>query len=171
MDLRSSRKAYFSPSYCLPNSSLKFHLWLKPEITIDETETYSTVCIVLERCDNKNELPACFDCCFFLNDIKTNPFKNETVTVDTSTVASKKITTRDECFMSQNEIKMTTTNVENVNIFPRQVKSSVTTDTFHMSGQVSKPMILYKSTEFFSFMFDHFVNIEFTIRVVKEEIV
>jgi hypothetical protein len=65
IDLSSKRKAYFSPSYNLPGTSYKVHLWLKAEIEI-ETDLYSTVSVILERCDSEDELPVSFDCCFFL---------------------------------------------------------------------------------------------------------
>ena len=145
IDLSSKRKAYFSPSYCLPNTGYKIHLWLKPEIKIDDAESYSTICVILERCDNEDELPVNFDCCFFLTDLKT-------------TISSP---TKGALIETEKNI---------ISLFPKQLKSFVTTDPFHMSGHVSKPMILYKTNDFYSFIFDNMVNLEFTIRAIKETV-
>lgn len=72
IDLNIKRKAYYSPSYCLPNTSYKVHLWLQPEVNLTLNDTYSTICVILERCDNEDELPVQFDCCFLINDPSTN---------------------------------------------------------------------------------------------------
>jgi hypothetical protein len=44
----------------------------------------------------------------------------------------------------------------------------VTTNSFIHSGCVSKPMILFKSFDFYSFMFDNVINIEFNVEMIKK---
>ncbi len=56
------------------------------------------------------------------------------------------------------------TNTENF----KQLKSMVTTNSFIHSGCVSKPMILFKSFDFYSFMFDNVINIEFNVEMIKK---
>ena len=147
IDLNGKRKAHFSDSYLLPNSSYKIHLWLKPETQIDQ-DIYATVCIILERCDNEDELPVSFDCCFYLTD-------------HSSTTLSPN------------------SNANLMNLFPKQIKSTATTDPFHMSGHVSKPMILFKTSDLYAFARksetnsesteSKIVSLEFSIKAIKED--
>jgi hypothetical protein len=127
IDLASKRKAHFSPSYNLQNTGYKIHLWLKAEVEID-SDLYSTMSVILERCDNEDELPVSFDCCFFLN------------VVDEGDASSTSSDQSSGC-----------------------LKTFVTTDSFHMSGHVSKPMILFKTNELFKFVRDNKLCLRFCV--------
>lgn len=155
IDFNSKRKAYFSPSYCLANSAYKIHFWLKPEIKIDDSDSYATVCVILERCDNEDDLPVSFDCCFFLTD--TTVPSSPTTAVTTVPAGSNSTANS-----SISEIIPP--------LFPKQLKSFVTTDPFHMSGHVSKPMILYKTNDLYNFFNNNTLSLEFTIRAIKESV-
>lgn len=115
----------------MPNSGYKIHLWLQPDNQLAH-DNYSTICVILERCDNEEELPVSFDCCFYLSGIAKEEASDEAVQ-------------------------------------SRQLKCCATTDAFHMSGHVSKPMTLFKTNDLLSFACeDKKLDLEFTIRPVKE---
>ena len=120
---------------------------MKPE----DSEGSSTVRVVLEMSDNDVDgFPFSFDFCFYLN----GPLKTA------SEDRLEDVERLNHCILSSTKATIT----ERV----KQLKSTVTTNPFIRSGIPSKTLLLSKSVDFYSFVFDKSVNIEFTVELVKK---
>jgi hypothetical protein len=119
---------------------------------------YSTVSLFLESCSHNEDeqLPIAFDCCFFLTDSSIITHQQQQQPVVGSAAAAPPPPPP----------------VINKSIIQR---TFITTDNFLMTGHVSKPMILFKTSELFSHVNrnnqinnNSNFNIHFTIKPFKD---